>query len=267
MVDQLAGMLKADGDERPIGELRALVLSDLIRRPWDTRLPQVTARLRISASLPSLAGDSTDPGEVSGQPITAGHIRELVAQLDFLGLRTPQCGSLDLAITDSAGRLLARASRSTLERLARRGCREHPDGECGCPVLGRPPATAAYAPTGAQDEWVHTRDRACRFPNCGQRAGWSDLDHVVPHACGGETDCANLCCLCRSHHRLKTFAPGWCFVMDTDGVLHVTTPSGVTRTTRPPGLRPPEGRKPGERPTESANRPAKAVPDNDPPPF
>jgi hypothetical protein len=41
--------------------------------------------------------------------------------------------------------------------------------------------------------------------------------------------------LCRSHHRLKTFASGWRFAMDDDGTLHVTTPSGVTRTTRPPG--------------------------------
>jgi hypothetical protein len=61
----------------------------------------------------------------------------------------------------------------------------------------------------------------------------------MAHSCDGATDCTNLCCLCRSHHRLKTFAPGWRFAMDDDGTLHVSTPSGVTRTTRPPGLRPP----------------------------
>ena len=74
VVDQLAAMLKADGDPRPIGELRAAVLADLIRRPWDTRLPAVTARLHITAPLPSLAGHSAEPGEVGGQPITAGHL-------------------------------------------------------------------------------------------------------------------------------------------------------------------------------------------------
>src|SRR3712207_8861978 len=42
-----------------------------------------------------------------------------------------------------------------------------------------------------------------------QRVGWADLDHVVPHADGGQTSCTNLCCACRSHHRLKTFARGW----------------------------------------------------------
>ena len=263
VVDQLAAMLKADGDPRPIGELRAAVLADLIRRPWDTRLPAVTARLHITAPLPSLAGHSAEPGEVGGQPITACHLRELVAQLGFLGQQTPECGSLTFAITDAEGRLLATASHATLQRLARRGCREHPDRDCRCPVLGAPAGTTAYPPTGAQDEWVRTRDRTCRFPNCGQRAGWADLDHVVPHSGGGETDCANLCCLCRSHHRLKTHARGWSFVMDPDGVLHVTTPSGITRSTRPPGLRPPE---PSE-PRPEAAVPPRAAPDDDPPPF
>jgi hypothetical protein len=49
------------------------------------------------------------------------------------------------------------------------------------------------------------------------------------------TDCANLCCLCRRHHRLKTHASGWFFRLDADGALLVTTPSGVTRISRPPG--------------------------------
>jgi len=62
---------------------------------------------------------------------------------------------------------------------------------------------------------------------------------VHAYADGGATDCANLSSLCRRHHRLKTHAPGWRFAMSTDGTLHVTTPSGVTRTTRPPGTRPP----------------------------
>jgi len=62
---------------------------------------------------------------------------------------------------------------------------------------------------------------------------------------------SSLCCLCRSHHRVKTFAPGWRFAMDEDGTLHVTTPSGVTRATRPPGRRPP-GRRPPPEPAPAA---------------
>jgi hypothetical protein len=119
-----------------------------------------------------------------------------------------------------------------------------------------PEDTDAYEPRAAQRRFITTRDRRCRHPNCGQRAGWADHDHVIPHGRGGPTGCANLCCLCRSHHRLKTFAPGWAFRMEPDGTLHVTSPSGVTRTTRPPGLRKPEPEP--EPPPE---------PDDDPAPF
>jgi hypothetical protein len=92
-----------------------------------------------------------------------------------------------------------------------------------------------YRPTPAQRRLVTTRDRTCRHPGCSNRAGWADLDHVIPHARGGPTACENLCCLCRRHHRLKTLARGWRFTLTDDGILTVTTPTGVTRTTRPPG--------------------------------
>jgi hypothetical protein len=88
---------------------------------------------------------------------------------------------------------------------------------------------------------------------CPHDAVWADLDHVVPHNQGGATACENLCCLCRRHHRLKTRARGWSFTVAPDGALAVTTPSGVTRTTYPPGPRKPDLPQP--------------APDDDPPPF
>jgi hypothetical protein len=263
VVDRLAAMLKTDGDPRPIGELRAVVLADLIRRPWDTSRTPVTAQLTITAALDALAGRTDQPGEVNGQPITAAQLRELLIRLGALGLQTPEGGTVTLAVTDD-GALVATTTLDQLRRLARRGCATHHEQDCGCPVLDRPAPTDAYPPTAAQDAFVTTRDRACRFPNCGQRVGWTDRDHVVPHADGGATDCANLCCLCRSHHRLKTHARGWRFVMDNDGTLHVTTPSGVTRTTRPPGLRP--SQPPGST-AAASTPPAVSISDDDPPPF
>ncbi|WP_138735067.1 HNH endonuclease signature motif containing protein [Modestobacter excelsi] len=248
VVDQLAKMLKADGDPRRIGALRAHVLSLLIRRPADSGLPRVTANLTVSADLDGLAGAGSTPGEVNGLPITAAHVRALLARVGALGLTASEGGSLRFAVTGPDGQLLATLTPAELDRLARRGCPTHHNVEtsssCRCPVAGPPPETDSYEPTGRQRAFVTTRDRRCRFPNCGQRVGWADLDHVVSAACGGATDCANLCCLCRSHHRLKTFAPGWRFTMTPDGVLQVTTPSGVTRTTRPPGMRPPGARPP-----------------------
>jgi hypothetical protein len=155
-----------------------------------------------------------------------------------------------VAITADDGRQLSTATLGALSHLTRRGCPAHPGpAGCGCPGLAVPPRVDRYRPTPAQRRFVTSRDRRCRHPGCRDRAGWADLDHVVPHAAGGPTDCANLCCLCRRHHRLKTHARGWRFALDGDGVLHVTTPSGVTRASRPPGLDPPE------------------PPDDDPPPF
>jgi hypothetical protein len=251
VIDQLATMAKADGDPRPIGQIRASIHSMLILRPADHGLPGVTVNLAVTATLDGLEGASDRGGEVNGFPITVAHLRDLLRRLGALGLTTPEGGRLTFAITDEDGRLLATVSAAELARLAKQGCRQHPDGNCGCPVLGMPRATDAYEPTAAQRRSASTRDRRCRTPNCGQRAGWADHDHVVPHAEGGRTTCTNLCCLCRSHHRLKTFARGWTFRMEPDGTLRVTSPSGVTHTTRPPGLRPPEH----------------ADPDDDPPPF
>jgi hypothetical protein len=252
-IDELAWLRKNGGDPRPIGQLRALTHADLILRFWDTSRPPVTAVLTVTAPLPSLrpAAPATDgsgalaqePGEVNGQPVTAAHVRELLAELDGLcpgGLQAPAGGSLTVAVTDADGALLATATRGELERIARRGCPDHPDrssAPCECPVLDRPPPVDRYRSSSGQRRFAKVRDRTCRQPGCGLPAAWADLDHVVAHADGGPTDCDNLCCLCRRHHRLKTHAKGWRFVLLPGGVLRVTTPSGITRTTRPPGLR------------------------------
>jgi hypothetical protein len=278
-VDTYARMAKEAGDPRSIGPLRAGVLADLVLRPRDTSRPPVTAAVTVVAPLPTLTWPPCDhpagtlppsvdappvaPGEVNGHPITGGQLRTLLTELDSLcpgGLQAPLGGSLDVALVDpGTGALRAAVSRAELERLVRRGCPDHPDGGCRCPVLNRPAAVDRYRPTAAQYRFVRTRDRTCRHPGCRSRASWADLDHVIPQGDGGPTDCANLCCLCRRHHRLKTHARGWRFVMCPDGVLSVTTPSGITRTTRPPGT---------GRPREPAHwRSRSLVPAGDPPPF
>ena len=180
---------------------------------------------------------------MNGFVLTPTQLRDLLARIGALGLHNPDDGTLTLGITDGDGRLLATTNVNDLQRRVQRG-----------QGLDPPPATGGYAPTDAQRVFVTTRDRTCRFPNCGQRVGWADLDHVLAHACGGQTDCTNLCCLCRTHHRLKTFAKGWHLHLQPDGTLQVTTPSGITRFTRPTGLR-----------RRGADPPAE--PEDDPPPF
>ncbi|MGZ4550357.1 MAG: DUF222 domain-containing protein, partial [Blastococcus sp.] len=224
-VNEVAWMRKNDGDDRPIGQLRSLTIADLLLRPWDTTRPPVTALLDVVAPLPSLRPpDPQDPpriqaqapGEVNGQPITAAHLRELLAQLDAVcpgGLQAPAGGALKISVTDADGALLASTSRPELERLAHRGCLVHPGVDCQCPVLRPPAAVDRYTPSPAQQRFTRSRDRTCRFPGCGQPAARADLDHCIAYADGGPTDCDNLCCLCRRHHRLKTFATGWRFVL------------------------------------------------------
>jgi hypothetical protein len=56
-------------------------------------------------------------------------------------------------------------------------------------------------------------------------------------AMAAQRQLGNLCWLCRRNHRLKTHAAAWRLVLTEHGVLRVTTWSGITRTTRPAGLR------------------------------
>ncbi len=192
VLDELARMAKADGDPRPIGQIRAELFSLLLRRPGGTGQPGPAAQLTITATLDSLTGATTQAAVVNGLAITAAHARELLARIGALGLTVPDGGGLLFAVTDADGRLLATTTVAELLRVATTGCRDHPEGGCGCPVLGAPSDTNGYSPTGRQQTFVKTRDRTCRMPNCAQRVGWADLDHVIAHSCGGATSCTNL---------------------------------------------------------------------------
>ncbi len=264
-IDQAAQLARTAGDDRPIGVLRAEAHAAMVLRPGDPSRPLFTGHVTVLAPLGALrpGGSGTvdgDPGPaVNGEPITAAHLRELLAELHALGVRAPAGGTLDLALTDERGALLATTTPAELARLAARGCATHGrDATCGCPVLAAPAAVDGYQRSAAQDRFVKVRDRTCRHPGCPQPTGRTDADHVVPYDCGGRTGCDNLCCLCRTHHRLKTFARGWRFELRPDGTLRVTTPSGITRTTRPPGLR--------DR-NEQRALPAPPARPDEPPPF
>ncbi|PRY50577.1 uncharacterized protein DUF222 [Geodermatophilus tzadiensis] len=229
-IDGLARQLRADGDERPIGQLRAEVLQDLVLRPWVDR-PVVGISLVVHAHLSTLQGGD-EPAEVDGHPVSAAECRELLAQVDSLGLQRPDGGSLVFALHDRAGDLVAVGTRRALGRGARGA------------GLRRPPPTTRYRPSRGQRQFTHVRDRRCRHPHCTRPVGRVDADHVVPWP-WGHTHCDNLCCLCRRHHRLKTHARGWRLRLLPGGRLEVTTPSGVTRVTDPHRVLPPapQGRR------------------------
>src|SRR3712207_8209400 len=67
LVDELAGMLKADGDPRPIGQLRTVGLADLLQRPRQTG-SSVTAPLPVVAALAAVAAGSHRSEEHTAGP-------------------------------------------------------------------------------------------------------------------------------------------------------------------------------------------------------
>ena len=105
--------------------------------------------------------------------------------------------------------------------------------------LTSPVQALRYQPSAALERAVWCRDLTCRFPGCSRPAVVCDLDHTVPFnhedpASGGLTVFENLKCLCRQHHRLKTFG-GWGDRQLADGTVLWTSPAGKTYWTSPAG--------------------------------
>lgn len=110
------------------------------------------------------------------------------------------------------------------------------------PAIGAhddPDRFQVYRPSAALARAVRLRDGTCRHPGCTVSAEYCDLDHLVPFDhenpdAGGRTRECNLVCLCRKHHRFKTFAD-WRYTMDRDGTLVVVAPEGTAMHTKPSG--------------------------------
>lgn len=124
------------------------------------------------------------------------------------------------------------------------------------------PAEPHYRPSTALAAFVRARDLTCRFPGCDQPASYCDIDHAVAHP-RGATHPANLRCLCRKHHLLKTFwtgPRGWSDTQHPDGTIKWTSPTGHTYTTQPgsrllfPSLCLPTTAPPASAPASSADR-------------
>jgi len=117
-----------------------------------------------------------------------------------------------------------------------------------------------YRPSAALARFIRARDMTCRFPGCDNPT--TDIDHTIAWPVG-PTHPTNLALLCRKHHLVKTFWPGWQQRQHPDGTIDWTTPTGHTHTTHPgarlllPTLCLPTGDPPTLNPgTKSATNPA-----------
>jgi hypothetical protein len=110
------------------------------------------------------------------------------------------------------------------------------------PVLdmSRSDAVDQHDPPEWMRDLVILRDGHCVFPGCNVDARRCGLDHIDPYSPMGEggppgqTSPANLACLCRRHHRLKTFT-AWRYERAGPGTYAWTNPHGLTYETRPTG--------------------------------
>jgi hypothetical protein len=119
---------------------------------------------------------------------------------------------------------------------------------------------------------VVARDRTCQGPGCRMPAARCDLDHTVEWPCG-PTCPANLCALCRTHHRVKTLTDASCRAItgdpgrpSLDPALRTPTPSAVNRpwttarsSTWRRGSRP-EAHRPEATPARTRTRPTTTTP-------
>jgi hypothetical protein len=92
-------------------------------------------------------------------------------------------------------------------------------------------AVDRHDPPEPMRELVRLRDGACVFPGCQVTARSCDLDHIEPYldpdegGPPGQTSPENLACLCRRHHRLKTFT-GWAYRRVLGDSYEWTSPRG-----------------------------------------
>jgi Domain of unknown function (DUF222) len=209
---QLAGILKTEGEERTLAQLRADIFCDLLvdgeisisDGPRDNATQGTTglgrgvrARVLVTVPVMTLLGHGN------------GHVNE-PAKLEGYG-------PID---TETARRLSAHAPSFT--RLL-----THPETGAVLSV-----GQDKYVVPKDLRTWLRVRDETCRFPGCCRRAGGCEVDHTVDWQYNGETRHDNLAHLCSSHHHLK-HQTKWQVTNSRDGTLTWTSPAGRKYTTSP----------------------------------
>ncbi|WJZ01544.1 HNH endonuclease signature motif containing protein [Corynebacterium freiburgense] len=88
---------------------------------------------------------------------------------------------------------------------------------------------------------VRFRDGHCRYPGCMIPAERCDIDHVINFEAGGWTCLANLQCLCRHHHNMKTDRKLRAHITPNGHVSWEDTDPRIGKSQRNLGITLPEG--------------------------
>jgi hypothetical protein len=249
VVDSVARRYVREGLTRTLDQARADALVDLIEsRATGTVEVQLLVPVGEAAQHASPVDSADDLVPVDGAAtlsrVSRSWLEDLVQQVSP---RTSRSGRATGAGTTSAEAAEAAEPTSGSGITARTAvvlCDDSTGAVTSVPIglaatvrARRPQLDSdSHDPPAALAALVRARDRRCRFPGCAVSARFCDLDHVITHPLG-DTSAGNLICLCRRHHRVKQRLR-WSVVLETDGTVTWTDPTGRRRSTQPDRMLP-----------------------------
>ena len=194
-INRMARSLKAKGDKRPIDQIRADILLDLLTgRNQDQSQGADRGVVDVRVEMTTLAGLDDKPGEIPGWgPVIADVARRIVDEQPDSEWR--------IVTTDDDG---------------------HPVGV----------VSTMRRPTTIQKRIVETRNPTCVYPGCRIDSAQCDLNHEIPWAEAHHTTCPELGPLCRHHHNSHHHR-GWKLKQIRPGIYQWTSPLGHTYATGP----------------------------------
>ena len=159
-INRIAKGLKAQGDKRPIDQIRADLFLDILNGR-DEKTDNQHGAVDIRADLTTLLGLDDNPGEIPGWgPVIADVLRQIIGDSDKAEWR--------FGITHQDQLLAA--------------------------------ITTKRRPTAAQKRYVEGRDSECVFPTCRIGSLDCDIDHQIPWVQTHHTTITELDPLCRHHN-------------------------------------------------------------------
>jgi hypothetical protein len=244
--------------------------------------------LNLHFGVTTAMGLDNCPGRIDGAgPIEAGHLRVLLPVARVRRVFVTDTG-IPLAMDAHLQPPLAEADASSPHSRRRRPSVDPGRVDPGRgdprrrqrPSAGIPPgrlhelfrgtihSTAPepqHDPSAALSRLVHTRDQGCLGVGCSVPARQCEQDHRIEYGTpGGETSAANLEDLSPGCHHLKH--DGWKVVLNEDGSVTWTSPSGGTYRRRPRWRPPPLFRRHRLRATPPTEEPPTEEPPTDGPP-